>query len=137
MTIVVGLDETPHAERVLSKAIAEAKRRGEALHAVHVYHPPALYLSTSLAEPVRFREEHRDQVWERLSPLLDSATVEHERVDLDGHPGETLVDYLANVSASLVIVGNRGRGEFRARLLGSTSAHLSHAAPCDVLIVKT
>jgi nucleotide-binding universal stress UspA family protein len=131
------VDESPVSERVLRKAIDEAKLRNEPLHVVHVYHPPLMYFATTLSEPVDFASSHREKVWERLIPLLEMSHIEWERVDLDGYPGDVLHDYAANVEASLVIIGTRGRGDLSSLLLGSTSHRVAHLAVCDVLIVKT
>lgn len=137
MPIVVGVDETPVSERVLRKAIDEARLRHEQLHVVHVYHPPLMYFATTLSEPVDFAEHHREKVWERLTPILEMSHIEWERVDLDGYPGDVLNDYAANVGASLIVIGTRGRGDLSSLLLGSTSHRIAHIAASDVLIVKT
>lgn len=137
MTIVVGVDETPVAERVLRKAIEEARIRSAALHVVHVFQPPMMYFPTTLNDPFVLEKEHREKVWERLDPILAGSRVEWERVDLEGYPPDTLDHYAKNVHASLVVVGTRGRGELSELVLGSTSHRLSHLASCDVLIVKT
>lgn len=137
MPIVVGVDESPVSERVLTKAIAEANRRNEPLHVVHVYHPPLMFFPTTLTEPVDFAEKHREHVWERLMPILELAHIDWQRVDLSGYPGDVLVDYTKNVDASLIILGTRGRGDFQALLLGSTSHRVAQLAACDMLIVKT
>ena len=137
MPIVVGVDGSPLSERVVTKAIAEAERRNEELHVVHVYQPPLMYFPTTLAEPVDFAETHRAHVWERLTPILEMSRVDWQRVDLTGYPGDVLVDYIANVDASLVILGTRGHGDFKSLLLGSTSHRVAQLATCDVLIIKT
>lgn len=137
MPIVVGVDESPLSERVVAKAISEAKRRNEALHVVHVYHPPLMYFPTTLVEPIDLEEKHREHVWERLTGILELGHIEWHRVDLNGYPGDVIVDYIKNVDASLVILGTRGRGDFKALLLGSTSHRVAQLSTCDVLIVKT
>lgn len=137
MPIVVGVDESPVSERVLRKAIDEAGLRNEPLHAVHVYHPPLMYFATTLSEPIDFAATHRQKVWERLLPLLETSHIEWKRVDLDGYPGDVLNDYITDVDASLIVLGTRGRGDLSSLLLGSTSHRVAHLAPCDVLIVKT
>ena len=136
MPIVVGVDETPVSERVLRKAIDEAKLRGEPLHVVHVYHPPLMYFATTLSEPVDFATHHREKVWERLTPLLEMSHIEWERVDLDGYPGDVLNDYANNVHASLIVIGTRGRGDLSSLLLGSTSAEVASHSHAPVAVIR-
>ncbi len=38
--------------------------------------------------------------------------------------------------ADLLVVGNRGRGNLAAALLGSTSAKVADEAPCPVVVVR-
>jgi nucleotide-binding universal stress UspA family protein len=38
--------------------------------------------------------------------------------------------------ADLLVVGNRGRGNITAALLGSTSAKVADEAPCPVVVVR-
>lgn len=53
---------------------------------------------------------------------------------VEGHPALTLVAY--SRSASLVVVGSRGHGEFAGMLLGSVSEFLTTHAYCPVCIVR-
>ena len=86
---------------------------------------------------VTVAEAQRAEVWERIEPRLAGTGVPVERVNLDGYPPDTLVDYAHNVGASLLVVGSRGRGELAALVLGSTSHRSIHLAECDVLVVKS
>lgn len=54
----------------------------------------------------------------------------------EGRPGPEIVDVAAAEGCDLIVVGNRGMTGAR-RLLGSVPDHVSHHAPCSVLIVKT
>jgi nucleotide-binding universal stress UspA family protein len=49
-------------------------------------------------------------------------------------PAEALL--AAAEGADLLVVGNRGRGNLAAALLGSTSAKVADSAPCPVVIVR-
>ncbi|MDH4119146.1 MAG: universal stress protein [Acidimicrobiia bacterium] len=136
MLLVVGIDESEHAGHVVDRAIQEAELRGAELHVVHVFHPPILPYMGAPIDMGALATAQRKAVWDRLEPHLAKAKMDVERVDLEGYPPDTLVDYVANTGAQLLIVGSRGRGEIAALVLGSTSHRAIHLANCDVLVVK-
>ena len=53
---------------------------------------------------------------------------------MEGGSAEALV--AAAADADLLVVGNRGRGNLAAALLGSTSAKVADEAPCPVVVVR-
>ena len=69
----------------------------------------------------------------RLSARLQPS-VEREGETLEGHPAEVLLEEARD--ASLIVVGNRGRGGFASLLLGSVSHQVVHHAPCPVTVVR-
>ncbi len=136
MVVVVGVDESDHAVYVVERAVEEARMRDAELHVVHVFHPPVLPYMGAPIDMAAVAAAQRQAVWERVEPLVAKAATPVERVDLEGYPPDSLVDYSQNVGADLLIVGSRGRGEFAALILGSTSHRAIHLAHCDVLVVK-
>lgn len=135
MTVVVGVDASPHASAVLDKALLEAQRRSTQLHVVHVFNPPVVYLEVPV-DLVMVKDAELAAVWGPLDEKLAGAGLEVVKVDLDGYPPDTLVDYAHDVGADLLVVGTRGRGELASLILGSTSSRAIHLANCDVLVVK-
>jgi nucleotide-binding universal stress UspA family protein len=135
MTVVAGVDESPTSKLVAARAVEQARWRATDLQLVHVAYAPMLYADVPIdwSEVV---EAQRKLVWEQLQPIIDDADVAVETVDLDGYPPEALVDYTAEVDASLLVVGTRGRGDLASLILGSTSHRAIHSATCDVLVVK-
>lgn len=135
MVVVVGVDESPVAGGVLARAIEEAEWRVAELHVVNVFHLPFTYVDIPI-DYVAIAEGHRSAVWGPLEDQISEAKVEIRRVDLEGYPPDSLVSYANDIGASLLVVGTRGRGEWGALILGSTSHRAINLAACDVLIVK-
>jgi nucleotide-binding universal stress UspA family protein len=137
MVVVVGVDE--FGERIVQRAIEEARRRSAELHAVHVFHFPLAASAGFGGVPIdegAIRDAQRKVVWEKMRPLLEASGVRHLLVDLEGYPPDTLVEYARNVEADLLVVGTRGRGDLASLILGSTSHRAIQLSPVDVLVVK-
>ena len=56
-----------------------------------------------------------------------------EVVVLEGSAGRRLCELAEGISASVVVMGSRGRGGLRRAMLGSVSDHVVRNAPCPVL----
>lgn len=136
MTVVVGIDGSDLSQRVVTRAIEEAERRSTDLHVIHVFHPRMLAVAEVAYDWSALAAAERRAVWNSVAPVLERAPVRYEKVDLEGYPPDTLVDYCKNVSADLLVLGTRGRGDFASFILGSTSHRAAQLAPCDVLIVR-
>ncbi len=139
MLIVAAIDGSPTTEFVLAAAVAEAAAHGADLHVVHVFYPPtSLYWieTATLLDETTFGEAACAEVWKRAEAALDGVDVVWDRADLRGHPATEIVAYAADQTAELIIIGNRGRGDFASLMLGSTSHAVIHDAPCDVIVVR-
>lgn len=136
MIVVAGVDESPVSKTVLDRAIEQARWRGADLHVIHVRYIPVVYSEVPV-DMTEFSEAQGRATWEALDPILaENEDVPITKVDLDGYPPDTLVDYTKDQEASLLVVGTRGRGELAALILGSTSHRAIHLSECDVLVVK-
>jgi nucleotide-binding universal stress UspA family protein len=78
-----------------------------------------------------------------MRKVLDKAisTALADRPDLviirrvvQGHPAPCLVE--ASKGADLLVVGNRGHGEFVGMVIGSVSEHCASSAHCPVLVYR-
>lgn len=140
MSIIAAVDGTPIAGAVLERAISRAKSVGTQLHVLHVFQPPTIVYGMAGAyvfEERSLAEAEQMAVWDLATPQLDAAELDWVRVDLTGYPPSVITKYATDVGASLIVLGNRGRGDFKSLVLGSTSHGVIHDSPCDVLIVKT
>ena len=134
--VLVGVDGSAPSKAALSWAAHYAALSGHPLWVMAVWHLPNSY-GWALPFPAHWDPEAdarallEGEVKEVLGPDPGegvSLTV------VEGPPAKTLVD--ASASAALVVVGNRGHGEFAGMLLGSVSAFLTAHAHCSVLVVR-
>lgn len=127
-TIVVGY--APHAEGMaaVQAGLAEARRRGTALHVVNASSGDA-YVDAGLAAPEQIEELRR---------LLAGSGVEHtvEQSVGRGAPAEEILDAADRLSAVLVVIGMRRRTPVGKLLMGSTAQRVLLQATCPVLAVK-
>ena len=135
MTIIAGVDDSPVSAQVVTKAIEQARWRDTDLHVVHVMHIPLVYTEVAI-DWAEVADAQRAAVWDSLESILSAADVPVERVDLEGYPPDSLVDYADQQEADLLVVGTRGRGDLASLILGSTSHRAIHLADCDILVVK-
>lgn len=135
MSVVAGIDESPTSRLVVERAIQEAQWRQTDVHLVYVTYMQAFYTEVAI-DWTEILETQRAAVWSALQPTIERAEIEVFRVDLEGYPPDTLVQYASEVGASLLVVGTRGRGELASLILGSTSHRAIQLSECDVLVVK-
>lgn len=131
--IVVGVDGSPSSKGALRWAVRQAQLTASAVEAVTAWE----YSELLSLLPADFNPE------QRARRLLDSVIeevvgatppVEVRRVVIEEHPASALVD--ASKAASLLVVGNRGHGEFVDVLIGSVSLHCVAHADCPVVILR-
>ena len=137
--IVVGV-EGPGSADVLEFAFSEASFRGVGLTAVHAWNAPSLD-APGVGAPINLAsDEVADEELRLLAESLGGFRERYPDVDvrqhvIHGSPAPALVT--ASAGALLLVVGTRGRGGFRALLLGSTSHAVLHHAYCPVAVVRT
>lgn len=135
--VVVGLDGSPAAARVLAAARGEAARLGTTLTVVGAVPPlPSPLGGTPRGQDAAQARAHGARA--RLATLLSSADVDRlPSVDLRIEADDA-ADVLTRHArgARLLVVGTRGHGALRSLLLGSVSRAVLHHAPCPVLVVR-
>jgi nucleotide-binding universal stress UspA family protein len=143
--IVVGTDGSATAKEAVRRARVLAEAFAADLHVVNAYKPPALVMATT-AEPGLMPSALIE--WEAVASedsrrLLDAVADELIGVGASvtthavaAHPATAILSVAETVGADLIVVGNRGMQGTR-RVLGSVPNHISHHAPCDVLVVDS
>jgi len=140
--IVVGVDDSPAAERALRWAVEEARLRGTELHVISAWEFPFAPAAASgsddddlLPRVPSLEQSALDELAEAV--VKAGGKPEDEKVDVrvvHGSPSRVLLDAARN--ADLLVVGSRGRGGFTGLVLGSVSNVCIRRATCPVVVVR-
>lgn len=149
-SVVCGVDGSRDSRLALRTATLLARRLGERLVVVHVVQRPVSghTLGPAGGHPAPITSE--SVLLASGQALIDKILEEEEIIGADGNailgfpvetrvvlgfPAEGLADAADDEQAELIVVGSRGRGAFKAALLGSVSTDLIGIARCPVLVV--
>jgi nucleotide-binding universal stress UspA family protein len=138
-TVVVGVDGSKLSAKAIDFAFDQAEALGARVIAVHAWTSPFLTYDDGQTMlqfgEAEVQESGRVLVAESVAgAMADHPDVECETRLISGRAARALL--VAAESASLVVVGSRGRGGFTGLLLGSVSQSVLHHAPCPVAIVR-
>lgn len=141
--IVVGVEGSGYARAALIWALEEAHHRDAIVEVVTCFSPtyvPAApdlgYVPLDSFDLAAEVEKMQGEVIESAIEASDfSDEVEIRRVLQKGRPADTLMT--AAEGATMLVVGNRGRGGFAGLRLGSVSQAIAHHSPCPLVIVRT
>ncbi len=134
--IIVGIDGSSTSAAALDYACRRAEGTGESVVAIHAWHVRAPSTDVWNSEPRTVESADRERL---LAESIAGVRTDHPDVRLEQEaipvaPAQCLVD--ASGSASLVVVGSRGRGFFSGMLLGSVSQDVLAGAACPVAVVR-
>lgn len=141
--IVCGVDDSAEAREAAGVAAALSAALGSRLVLAHVvpltggsaFRPASWTRPAALHGPFRERAEREAEAL--LAEVAGDAGREEsvERLATVGDPAQGLAEIAAAMSASMVVVGSRGRGGMRSAVRGSVSSRLTASAPCPVVVV--
>ncbi|MDX1890811.1 universal stress protein [Mycolicibacterium sp. 050158] len=139
--VIVAVDGSPSSLVATDWAARDAALRHVPLRLVHVLAEPAVGMwpePASFGDFSAWREENGHQILSEARRVADQAIAEHgpvriEEVSIAGTTVPSLVDL--SKDATLMVVGCRGQGALKRRLLGSVSSGLVHHAHCPVAVI--
>ncbi|MGH9210836.1 MAG: universal stress protein [Acidimicrobiales bacterium] len=140
--IVVGVDDSAHAQAALRWALREGVVRRAPVEAVHVWQPPLATLPFGATLPLSIDEGQIDATARvELDKVVDAAVAELgdeapavQRTVVPGSAALTLVD-IAN-DADLLVVGSHGRTGLARLVMGSVATTCVQHASCPVVVVR-
>ena len=144
MKILIGVDgsaEALRAVRFAARLTGGLAERSCTLLYVRPSHTGAV-VSLGAPDPLLearlerdLQDAERDVLREAGAILRADGVPVEERVET-GPPGPAIVRVAAEGRFDLVVLGNRGHGELKSLLVGSTGDAVLHHASCSVLVVR-
>ncbi|MCZ4517589.1 universal stress protein [Rhodococcus ruber] len=136
--IVVGIDGSEQSDRALGIALELADNMGTPVVAVNYWGfaaQPGLGTGFDGVDWVSVGEH--EKLWlERHVGKMHEKYPEVTLTTVSAQSSPTRGLRAMSVSASMLVVGSRGRGVLRGAILGSVGQNLVHHADCSVLIVR-
>lgn len=137
-TILNPVDGSDHSRRSTEYAITLAKKFDSRIILLHCHNrfPVVLsepYYQQAIDEIMKVSET----LVQPYEELLSASGVDFEIRILEGLPGSTIADVVAQEEIDLVIMGSRGVSDFEGLFLGSVAHQVLHKCEgCPVFIVK-
>ena len=142
MKILVAIDFSEAASRVLSEARSYAKSFSAEVVLIHVAAPDPDFVGyepgpQSVRDRVAkgFRTEH--QTLQREAEEFRKLGIEATPLLVQGRTSQTILEEAERLGADLIILGSHGHGAVYQMLVGSVSEGVLRKATCPVLVVPT
>jgi nucleotide-binding universal stress UspA family protein len=143
MKILVGLDESKHADTTLQFVAGMSWPKDVSVIVVsavqlplgaygEAYAPVAVDTGLWMEEVTKL---HREVV-KRAAETLRGAGLATEARVAPGDPREVLIDEAKAENVDLIVVGSHGRTGIGKLVMGSVATHVVTHAPCSVLVVR-
>jgi nucleotide-binding universal stress UspA family protein len=135
--VVVGIDGSPESARALELGLAEARRTGGTLIALHACQYPPVAAAYA-PNPGVDQFSHRRRAEQNLAEALGDVEARNPDVKIErrvDHGSAAGVLVAAADGAAALVVGARGLGGFTGLIAGSVSQQVLRHAHCPVLIV--
>jgi nucleotide-binding universal stress UspA family protein len=144
-TVVVGTDGSDSSYLAVDRAASIAAATGATLVIACAYHPANQHdverAQDQLGADVAYQVVGSSPAEESVRTAAERARKAGARaidtVVVDGEPVPTLAKVVAERSADLLVVGNRGLNTLAGRILGSVPSEAARKSKVDVLIVHT
>lgn len=134
--ILVPIDFSEVSDEALEFAKVIAEKFHAELHVLHVADDPLLNAPTTSDT---FREDEISKSKKQLEELFDDEDRRRFHVIpvvRCGPATETILEYIAEVTVDLIVMGAKGRSALASMLMGSVAEDLMKKAPCPVVTVR-
>ncbi|WP_046178570.1 universal stress protein [Domibacillus tundrae] len=138
--VLVAVDGSKEAEWAFKKSVQIAKRNGASLNLVHVIDTRSFAAIEAYDRSIAERAtKYGNELLDNYKKEAETAGVTHVNTFVEYGSPKSIIpkDVAKQVEADLIICGATGLNAMERFLIGSVSEHITRAANCDVLIVRT
>lgn len=142
MDILVGIDFSDSARKVIDQAALLARALGAKIWLLHVAEPDPAFVGykgdpTVMRDDVaeKYHDEHRQL--QAMGQALRDGGLDCVALLVQGATVETILREAANLSADMIIIGSHGKGALKRLLIGSTSEGVLHHCEIPLHVVPT
>lgn len=143
LKVLIPVDGSPSSRYSVEKAMRIGVLKDAEVHIMTVISKP--YETTTrnpyiAAEIIKQLDkeniQYSETVLEEIKKVISSVAEARSTVIKEGDPAEEILKYADEIGSDLIVMGNRGLGNFDKILLGSVSQKILNHSCCSVLIVK-
>ncbi len=134
--IVVALDESGEPKKGLEKAIYIAKLSDAKITGVNVINVDTTTLAAAVINYGSYLTKKAEEMLDSTKRDCEKQGIQFASKILDGSPASKIAESVENEKVDLVIVGSKGLGGFRGKVLGSVANSIVHESKVSVLVVK-
>ena len=144
--ILLATDASKDAEKAAQMASDIANLSGSELHVVHVGNMKDFHIGPGVEQSFASRGGSLGEIRENAEKTLDEAVKQVEQAGgtvtkahlRTGYPDEEILKFCDEQGGfGLIVMGSRGLGPIRRRLMGSVSESIVTHAHCPVLVART
>lgn len=139
-SILVPVDGSDGALRGVRYAAGLAKAVGASVTLLYVYDSTEIaalgIMVAEVDDVAAIENQARRAALDSAGTEMGGVSYPPKKATLVGNPAEQIVTYAKDHNIDLIVMGNRGRSQFGALLLGGVSDKVVHHAHCPVLIVR-
>jgi nucleotide-binding universal stress UspA family protein len=138
--ILVAVDGSKEAEWAFKKSISIAERNQAALNLVHIIDTRSYMALEAYDHKVEERaEKYAEELMGKYKKEAFKAGVQTVNTFIEyGSPKVMIPKQIAKkLAVDLIVCGATGLNAMERFLIGSVSEHITRAAKCDVLVVRT
>lgn len=142
MILVIPVDGSESAKNAIRTTMENGLFENAEIHFITVNPvtgdiPASPYMALNMMDQiVRINRQKAIDILREASDLIAPKYLAASAVVKEGDPAQEIIKFSSDLSADLIVMGNRGLGTFNKVLLGSVSQQVITHSNCSVLIVK-